>query len=66
MTDKDYLSSLNFGWDRGDKENVRKLPQNVRHWVLIIKSSYFLTKVHGDKIEYVDERYAAGEKSKRS
>ena len=27
VTDKDYLSSLNFGWDRGDKEEI--LSENV-------------------------------------
>ena len=64
VTDKDYLSSLNFGWDRGDKEeNVR---ENYRRLCKALGTDYkkliLSDQVHGDKIEYVDERYAAGEK----
>ena len=64
VTDKDYLSSLNFGWDRGDKEeNVR---ENYRRMCKALGTDYkkliLSDQVHGDKIEYVDERYAAGEK----
>ena len=56
VTDKDYLSSLNFGWDRGDKEeNVR---ENYRRMCKALGTDYkkliLSDQVHGDKIEYVD------------
>ena len=54
VTDKDYLSSLNFGWDRGDKEeNVR---ENYRRMCKALGTDYkkliLSDQVHGDKIEY--------------
>ena len=61
--DKPYLESLNFGWDRGDKEeNVR---ENYRRICKTIGGDYhkliLSDQVHDNKVIYVDERYQAGE-----
>ena len=63
VSTKDYLSSMNFGWDRGDDiENVR---ENYRRMCRVLKADYrkliLSDQVHDSKVEYVDERYAAGE-----
>lgn len=61
---KEYLSSLNFGWDRGDdEENVRENYKKMCHALGADYRKLVLSdQVHDVKVEYVDERYAADEK----
>lgn len=63
VSSKDYLSSMNFGWDRGDDEkNVR---ENYKIMCRALNADYkklvLSDQVHGNEVAYVDERYAAGE-----
>lgn len=62
--DEEFLESLNFGWDRGDKdENVR---ENYKRICRSIGGDYrklvLSDQVHDNKVMYVDERYEAGER----
>lgn len=64
VSSQNYLSSLNFGWDRGDdEENVK---ENYKRMCKALHADYrklvLSDQVHESKVAYVDERYAAGEK----
>lgn len=63
VSTKSYLSSMNFGWDRGDDE--KNVKENYKRMCRALKADYrklvLSDQVHDSKIEYVDERYAAGE-----
>ena len=63
----EYLSSLNFGWDRGDDDaNVK---ENYKRMCKELKADYkklvLSDQVHEEKVEYVDEQYTAGEEIKK-
>ena len=60
--DIEYLKSLNFGWDRGDRiENVR---ENYKKICKSIGGDYhkliLSDQVHDTNVLYVDEKYEAG------